>query len=661
MSELEFPFTAYRTFSATEMLPGGNWRIVSPDSIRRTEPWGSPDDAPAEGMSDTEAAIAALSSSDPLSTIDWGARVPTTVIDVYFAPAGSYIDGVTDFGPSQGFTAFERRQILSALEQFEQYTNLRFHETTSEDAAEFRLGSFELDEYDAIAFMMPPGDVHSGFMAFDPDYLQARDADSGNPLLARGGFIYAVLLEELGHGLGLAHPHDEGGASTILQGVDAPTGSYGVGNLNQGVYTMMGWTEGWPAGPYGREYYDGIYTLVNDFGYEATPMALDVAVLQRSYGSNLGWATGNNVYLLPETNGAGTFFECIWDAGGIDTIRYGGAADATIDLRPARLLGEVGGGGYVSYADGIRGGYTIAARTEIENATGGSGDDLLTGNAADNLLQGRTGNDILSGLDGQDTLLGGDGHDRLVGGGGSDEIWAGLGNDTLVGGWRDDTLGGGGGDDQIWAGDGDDLLYGGDGADTLGAGAGADEAWAGAGDDTAYGGDGADRIGAGLGDDEVWAGLGNDLAFGGSGTNRIGGGGGNDTLWGGDDADSIYGGNDDDEIGGAAGDDGVWGGNGDDLLRGGAGDDTLGGGAGADTFVFAAGSESDRVVGFTDDVDTLRLNDNLWSGALTARQVVTNFATVTGGNTVFDFGGGDVLMVMGITDPVSLVDDVLIV
>jgi len=46
--------------------------------------------------------------------------------------------------------------------------------------------------------------------------------------------------------------------------------------------------------------------------------------------------------------------------------------------------------------------------------------------------------------------------------------------------------------------------------------------------------------------------------------------------------------------------------------------DTLGGGAGADTFIFAEGSDSDRVAGFPNNVDTLQLNDNLRTGTAEA-------------------------------------------
>lgn len=361
-------------------------------------------------------------SSDPLTAIDWGTAVPTTTIDVYFAPAGTYIDGIVDFGPAQGFTSFETQQILSALDQFAAVTNLTFRVTTSQFGAELRLGTFDLDAYDAIAFMVPPGEPNAGFMGFDPDYLRWYDGDSGNPLLSTGGFIYAVLLEELGHGLGLAHPHDDGGTSTILEGVTAPIGSYGVGDLNQGVFTTMGYNEGWPAGPYGDEYYDGTYIYVNDFGYEATPMALDVAVLQAKYGANLGHAAGDDVYFLPEANGIGTYYTSIWDVAGTDRIQFDGTQDAIIDLRPATLLGEVGGGGFVSYAAGIRGGFTIAAGVVIENATGGAGQDQITGNDAANVLDGGDGDDWLFGGIGDDTLIGGAGGDALVGGAGNDVL-----------------------------------------------------------------------------------------------------------------------------------------------------------------------------------------------------------------------------------------------
>jgi serralysin len=53
------------------------------------------------------------------------------------------------------------------------------------------------------------------------------------------------------------------------------------------------------------------------------------------------------------------------------------------------------------------------ARSLIENAVTGSGNDTLIGNAANNDLRGMAGNDTLSGGDGSDFLTGGTGADRL--------------------------------------------------------------------------------------------------------------------------------------------------------------------------------------------------------------------------------------------------------
>jgi serralysin len=109
-------------------------------------------------------------------------------------------------------------------------------------------------------------------------------------------------------------------------------------------------------------------------------MAFDVAAIQDKYGVNEEWATGNDTYVLKDVNEAGTFYSCIWDAGGsADAITYSGARNANIDLRPATLEYEFGGGGWISYAFGIFGGFTIANGVTIENASSGSGNDTLTG------------------------------------------------------------------------------------------------------------------------------------------------------------------------------------------------------------------------------------------------------------------------------------------
>src|SRR5207247_1332933 len=50
---------------------------------------------------------------------------------------------------------------------------------------------------------------------------------------------------------------------------------------------------------------------------------------------------------------------------------------------------------------------------DVENVTGGSGDDILSGDAGANVLDGGLGNDTLEGGPGADTLIGGSGTDTV--------------------------------------------------------------------------------------------------------------------------------------------------------------------------------------------------------------------------------------------------------
>ena len=69
----------------------------------------------------------------------------------------------------------------------------------------------------------------------------------------------------------------------------------------------------------------------------------------------------------------------------------------------------------------------------LENAIGGSGNDILTGDASPNRLEGNAGADTLTGLVGADTLIGGPGNDIMAGGDGFDLLNGGPGADFLEG------------------------------------------------------------------------------------------------------------------------------------------------------------------------------------------------------------------------------------
>lgn len=304
----------------------------------------------------------------------------------------------------------------------------------------------------------------------------------------------------------------------------------------------------------------------------------------------------------------------------------------------------------VNVLDGNEGNDRIFARDGNDIVNGGSGNDTINGNAGDDTLNGDGGEDTLLGAEGNDVINGGNSADLLSGGAGDDTLSGGLGDDEVLGGADDDTLYGNAGNDTMSGGSGNDTVSGGDDDDFI-VGA--------AGNDTIFGGNGADTLSGGAGSDTVSGGAGDDTIYGADGDDL--------SLLGGDGNDTISGGTGNDIISGNADNDTLLGASGDDRLDGGTGIDVLTGGLGADVLVFGLNYGTDSVQGFENDIDTLELNDALWTtthGTLTATDVVATFATQTSpGIVVFDFGGGDTLRVVqgaGITTA-DLIDDIQIV
>jgi len=566
----------------------------------------------------------------PLDALDWGTQLADSVVEVYFAGNGETFDGTT----SEGWLQYEIDAAMAALNEVSEGVNLTFVVTNNSASADFKLLTFDFandadpDNDTVLGFFGPPG-TGSGAGVGVFGSSGAGWSQSG---LQKGGFGYVTLIHEFGHGLGLAHPHDTGGSSEIMQGVSG-TQDTGLFDLNQGIYTTMSYVDGWATAPHGT-------SGTVSYGWQATMMAFDLALLQQKYGA-VSHNTTDTVYTIPDSNGSGTFYELIWDTGGNDTLEYTGSKNATIDLRAATLVYAEGGGGYVSFAADVFGGFTIANGVVIENATGGLGADILNGNALANNLRGNEGNDTLNGGDGDDVAIysgafsdytitevsateftiahnngGIDGTDTLFFvefasfsdqiveldslspsnqfTEGADQVTGTAGNDVFNALGGNDIVDGVGGDDIISGNAGNDELRGGDGADTLNGDAGDDLLYGDAGNDVLNGGDNDDFLDGGADDDELRGGTGADTLNGGSGVDTLFGEVGDDLLNGGDDNDLLQGG---------AGNDVLFGGNGSDDLRGNAGNDTINGEVGFD--VLSGGDGDDTLNGGEDD-DVLR-------------------------------------------------------
>ncbi|WP_394155601.1 M10 family metallopeptidase C-terminal domain-containing protein [Loktanella salsilacus] len=369
--------------------------------------------------------------SGPLASIVGDLAMGDRVINVYFGRAGESFDGIQ----GEGFTSYERARFQAAFDQIEAVADVEFRVVYNESNADFRL-VLDTNEmsYGELGYFYSPGySEYSGIGVFNGNYFDRY----GGGNLESGGLSSATIIHELLHGLGLMHPHDAGGGSSIMAGVSSAFDDFGQGDLNQGVFTTMSYNPG---------YQFNEANFSENYGSDFGPMALDIAALQLIYGA-VDHATDDTSYRLPGANQTGTSWQAIWDTDGFDEILYGGSRDVTIDLREATLRQAQGGGGYLSSVDGIAGGFTIAAGVTIEQARGGSGNDRLSGNSGENVLAGRSGDDTLIGRGRVDRLGGGDGNDDLRGGNGADVLRGNKGGDVLTGGRGADKLIGGAGAD----------------------------------------------------------------------------------------------------------------------------------------------------------------------------------------------------------------------
>ena len=292
--------------------------------------------------------------------------------------------------PSSGF-ALNSTQQAAAVSSFTAWANVAkivFSEVaeTSINVGEIRVAFssiYEIRDYWGWA-RTPGSHTSSGDIWINLEF--AYDSWS------QGSYNYLSILHEIGHALGLKHPHEDG--------VVMPS------NLDNSLYTLMS------------------YEHQLNYVYPETPMVLDILAIQYMYGANYSYNAGDNTYTF-DTGRA--FLKTIWDGGGTDTLNleahYG---NTEINLTP---------GSYSKLSEDGSKQFGIAYNCVIENAIGSQGSDHIQGNSADNYLDGGGSSDTLKGAAGNDyfdwnpNYRGGD--DIFYGGTGND-IYVVWGNDSII-------------------------------------------------------------------------------------------------------------------------------------------------------------------------------------------------------------------------------------
>ena len=547
-----------------------------------------------------------------LAPYKWGGVVGSGTTVSYSFPINTALfstDPVVGYGNQQWeLTQFspmidaQKSATRAALATWAEVADLTFTEVASESASEvgdlrFANSGYVGDQGAAAWAYYPwPSAPLAGDVWIDPNLPKNFNLDQGQ-------YGFSTLVHEIGHALGLTHPFFD----------------------PQFVKPVL------PAGQSNQRYTIMAYSLYSGATIEAYgPMLYDILAIQYIYGANMTTHAGDDVYTFQTDK---EYLECIWDAGGHDTIDLSNQTrNQVIDLRE----GTFSSIGIKNNGQTGNGNVSIAFNVTIEDAVGGSGHDKITGNDAANDMDGGVGNDTIVGGAGNDTLVGAAGIDSMTGGKGDDLYFVdsasdkvielvvegldtvkstvsyslaaapnvevleliGAGNLNGTGNASANTLIGNGGNNILDGGAGADILKGGAGNDTYildNAGDVVIEAGADSGDTvkssalslTAFAGI-ENYIFTGT---MAWKFTGdsvNNMVSGGIGNDTLDGAGGNDTLL------------------GNGGNDNLTGGTGDDFLDGGLGNDKMNGGTGNDTYVINAAGDTIDEQGASDSDDLVR-------------------------------------------------------
>lgn len=289
------------------------------------------------------------------------------------APSGTFTDE-----DKNGFSPFTSGQMEYTRKMFsyiESVLDIKFVETTQVDArGTILFGNNKQANSAGYASSISMLQSAVVMLADDDPYVLNPARDGGESFLS-------VAMHEMGHALGLKHPFSHPDTDGDVE-----------------------------EGPYLPTVEDTVETTVMSYTGEPADASVyspfDLAALLYLFGPGPGLNAGNTVYRLDERHWA-----MVGDGSGNDTLDASAqSSNVTLYLEP----------GYWSHVGpkaariAMHGQVTIDFNTWIENALGGSGDDVLGGNALGNFLSGGAGNDWLAGSHGDDLLDGGTGIDHAL-------------------------------------------------------------------------------------------------------------------------------------------------------------------------------------------------------------------------------------------------------
>ncbi|WP_122869852.1 serralysin family metalloprotease [Pseudomonas viridiflava] len=309
----------------------------------------------------------------------------------------------TSLGTFSAFNAQQKAQAVLSMQSWADVAKVTFTQAASGGDGHMTFGNYSDGSSGGAAFAYLP----SGNSRYDgQSWYLTNNSYTVNLTPDNGNYGRQTLTHEIGHSLGLSHPGD------YNAGEGNPTyNDVSYAEDTRGYSVMSYWSE---------SNTDQNFVKGGSPTYSSGPLMDDIAAIQQLYGANMSTRAGDTVYGFNSTAGRDFYSATsasskvvfsVWDGGGKDTLDFSGfTQNQKINLNEASFSDVGGMVGNVSIAKGVL----------VENAVGGSGNNLLVGNAAANDLKGGAGNDIIYGGGGADSLWGGAGADIFVFGASSD-------------------------------------------------------------------------------------------------------------------------------------------------------------------------------------------------------------------------------------------------